>query len=70
MWEFIKYCLKCAALVIARGYTPTPDWVTWIDILVGLVTYYILGLMFCGILYVIACIMRFYYKHKKNNGPK
>ena len=69
MWEFIKYCLECALLVSVMAWGHNYE-ATWIDCIVGLVTYYILGLMFCGILYVIACIMRFYYKHKKNKGPK
>lgn len=69
MWEFIKYCLYCAALVIVMASGSSYQ-ATWIDLLVGFVTLGILVLLFCGILYVIACIMRFYYKHKKNKGPK
>lgn len=66
MWEFIKYCLICSLIIPAGMFgDPLPEWVSFIDVIVGGITLFVLmGLAF-GILWLIRIIVEKVRKNKK-----
>ena len=66
MWEFIKYCLICSLIVPAGMFGDTlPEGVSFIDVIVGCITWCVLTGLAMGIIWIIGIIAEKIRKNKK-----
>lgn len=62
MWEFIKYCLLCFLMIIAAAFGNNPPGITFKNVIVGIITMFVLiGLLFI-LLFIIAKIINHFRK--------
>ena len=58
MWDFIKYCLYCLGLAILGSMGNNPEGLTFTTGLVGILTFFALIGIGCGLLYVISLFLK------------
>ena len=67
MWEFIKYCLRCCAMVIAASAGNNPPGMNFKNVIIGLLTLNALIWLGILILYVTGKIVNYFKgRHKQN----
>ncbi len=57
MLEFIKYCLYCFLMVISAAFGNNPDGMTFKNIIVGIITMFVILGLVLGILWLTAVII-------------
>lgn len=57
MWEFIKYCWYCFLMVISAAFGNNPEGMTFKNIMVGIVTMFVLLGLALLILWLIVLII-------------
>ena len=67
MWDFIKYCLYCLLLVISGAFGNNHKGITFKDIIVGIITMFVLLGLLIGILWLIGFIMKIIRKCRYTN---
>lgn len=60
MWNFIKYCLKCFLIIIAAAFGNNPSDISFKNVIVGIITMFVLiGLLFLFLFFIAKIISHF-----------
>ena len=58
MWEFIKYALYCAGLIISTAFGNNYDELTWKTGTIGCLMFVVIALLLIGIYFIILVVLR------------
>ena len=57
MWDFIKYCMRCFAILFSASGGDVTEGLTFEIIIVGTITWFVLAVLGAGILWLISFIV-------------